>query len=76
MTLAMSLKIDFNWKRILKYIFWLVVAVLFIVYVVRVLVFERNYYNEKEGSERAIVTVVEEEEELIEVKPTETEVVE
>lgn len=72
----MSLKINYNWKNVLKYLFWVVVAVLLIVFVVRVLVFEHNYYEEKEGSERAISVVAEEEEELIEVKPTEEEVVE
>lgn len=70
----MSLKIN-SWKKFLKYFFWAVYAILFAVFVIRVVVFEYNYYNEKEGSERAIVDAPsEEEEELVEVKPTEEEV--
>ena len=72
MILAMSLKIN-SWRKVLKWLFWIILAIFLIVFVVRVLVFEHNYLSEKEGSERAI-TVVEEDEELIEVKPTETEV--
>ncbi len=71
----MSLKIN-SWKKVFKYLFWVVICVLLAVFVVRVMVFEHNYFNEKEGSERAISNVVQEEEELIEVKPTEQEVVE
>lgn len=70
----MSLKIN-SWKKIVKYIFWAIVFVLFLVFVIKIAVFEKNYYEEKEGSERAAI-VEDEPEELIEVKPTEEEVYE
>ncbi|MBR3132290.1 class F sortase [Candidatus Saccharibacteria bacterium] len=71
----MSLKIN-GWRWIVKWAIWSVVIVLFSVFLIKVMVFEANYYNEKEGSER--VVAVEEtntqEEELIEEEPTEEEV--
>lgn len=70
----MSLKIN-SWRKVLKGLFWAILAILLAVFIIKVAVFEHNYYNEKEGSERAAVET-EEEEELIEVKPTEAEVVE
>ena len=70
----MSLKIN-SWRRVIKIVFWIIVFALLGVFIVKILVFEHNYLEEKEGSERAI-TIVEEEEELIEVKPTEEEVTE
>ncbi len=69
----MSLKIK-GWKRIIQWAIWSILAILFLIYFVRVATFEDAYYKEKEGSERAETTVVEEEVELIEEKPTETEV--
>ncbi|MBQ3464984.1 class F sortase [Candidatus Saccharibacteria bacterium] len=71
---AMSLKIN-SWRRVIKIVFWIIVFALLGIFIVKILVFEHNYLEEKEGSERAI-TIVEEEEELIEVKPTEEEVTE
>ena len=71
---AMSLKIN-SWRRVIKIVFWIIVFALLGIFIVKILVFEHNYLEEKEGSERAI-TSVEEEEELIEVKPTEEEVTE
>lgn len=73
--LAMSLKIK-GWRKIVRWALWSVAGVLFLVFLVRVAVFEHNYYSEKEGSERAAAAEVAETEELIEVKPTEEEVVE
>ncbi len=70
----MSLKIN-SWRRVIKIVFWIIVFALLGIFIVKILVFEHNYLEEKEGSERAI-TIVEEEEELIEVKPTEEEVTE
>ncbi len=70
----MSLKI-ISWRRVIKIVFWIIVFALLGIFIVKILVFEHNYLEEKEGSERAI-TIVEEEEELIEVKPTEEEVTE
>ena len=58
-----------------KWAVWAVVGVLFLIFFIRVVSFEASYYSEKEGSERAVVEEVEvEEEELIEVAPTEEEV--
>lgn len=73
--LVMSLKIK-GWRKFLKWSFWAVLSILFLVFLIRVLVFENNYYNEKDGSERVVVAtetpVVEEE--LIEEEPTHEEV--
>lgn len=66
----MSLKIN-NWRVIVKWVIWSLVAVLFLVFLVRVLVFENNYYNSKQGSERAIAEVINTGEELDEEKPDE-----
>lgn len=72
----MSLKIR-NWRKFVKWGIYAVLGVLFLVFVIRIMVFEHNYYDEKEGSERAILALAEpEEEELIEVEPTEAEIVE
>ncbi len=76
----MSLKIK-GWKRIIQWVAWSILAILFLIYFVRVVTFEDSYYREKEGSERAVVEKTEEEEkkeevELIEEKPTETQVIE
>lgn len=75
--LVMSLKIN-NWKKIAKWLIWAGLVVLFIVFIARVAIFEYGYYNEKDGSERAILALKddEEEEELIEEEPTEVEIVE
>ncbi len=76
MILAMSLEIK-GWRKIARWIFWSVVCILFLVFFVRVVVFEASYYSGKEGSERAIAVEADAEaEELIETEPTEKEVVE
>lgn len=74
----MSLKIDLSPKRILKWVATALLALVVVVFFIRVAVWENAYYREKEGSERAevISMAVEEQEELIEEKPTEQEVVE
>lgn len=72
----MSLRIK-GWRKIIKWAIWLTLAVLFLVFLIRVVTFENSYYNEKEGSERAVVeeeVAAEPEEELVEVEPTEEEV--
>ena len=69
---VMSLKIK-GWRKITKWAIWSVIGLLFLVFLIRVVVFEQNYYSEKEGSER-VVAVQTESEELIEEKPSETEV--
>lgn len=71
----MSLKIN-AWRRIIKWIIWSVLGILFLVFLIKVVVYEANYYNEKDGSERAVAEVIEPEEELIEEKPTEDEITE
>lgn len=74
----MTLKIDFNWRRCVKWVAWGIVGILFLVFIVRVISFENYYYNEKDGSERAIVEGVSDievvTEELIEEEPEEEEV--
>ena len=71
----MSLKIK-GWRRITSCLIWTVLAILFLVFLIRVATFESSYYSEKEGSERAVTAVADEsdEEELIEVEPTVEEV--
>lgn len=74
----MSLKIK-GWRKIATWSMWGVLCLLFLIYFIRVISFEAHYYDEKEGSERAVVEATvteEEEEELIEEAPTEQEVYE
>lgn len=66
-----------NWKRIAKWVAWGIAGVLFVVFFIRVVTFENSYFNEKHGSKRAVIIgETTEEEELIEVAPTEEEVYE
>lgn len=69
----MSLKINLTWKQVLKWGLVAVLAIFLIVFFVKVATFEHNYYNEKEGSERAETAVVETEE-LDETPPTDDQV--
>ena len=69
----MSLKIK-GWRKITKWAVWSALGVLLLGFFIRVATFEANYYGEKEGSERAVAERANEEEELIEVEPTEDEV--
>lgn len=72
--LGMSLKIK-GYKKIIKWSIWAVLAVLFLIAFIRVVSFEKQYYDEKEGSERVVISENDDEgEELIEVEPTENEV--
>lgn len=63
-------------KTIIKWAIWSLVGILFLTFLIRVATFENAYYNEKEGSERAVVEDIGDgsQEELIEEKPTEDEV--
>ena len=72
---VMSLKIK-GWRKFVKWGFWSVIGILFLIFFIRVVTFEHAYYNEKEGSERAVVAdeTETEAEELIEEEPTEEEV--
>ena len=72
----MSLKLGGR-REIIKWAIWSVVAIMFLVFLIRVITFENTYYSEKEGSERVVAEAQsQEEEELIEVPPTENEVYE
>lgn len=68
----MSLKIK-GWRKIVKWAMWSVLVAVFLVFLIRVATFEATYYAEKEGSERAYIDSSEEED-LIEVEPTDDEV--
>ena len=67
-----------NWKKIVRCTIWILLLAAILTFVIKVTVFEHNYLNEKEGSERSGIAapMQEEEEELIEVRPTEQEVYE
>ena len=68
-----------GWRTILPWVVWSILGILFLVFLIRVMVFENNYYSEKEGSERDVIAAAVEEvpvEELIEEVPTEEEVYE
>ena len=69
----MSLKIS-NWKKIITRSLWAILGIVFIAFFVRVAVWEHNYYAEKEGSERAVAVVEEEEETVDETDITEEQV--
>ncbi len=72
----MSLKIK-GWRKIIKWTIWSIVGILFLVFLIKVATFESSYYEEKDGSERAIAVeeeAEEEEEALVEEEPTEDEV--
>lgn len=68
----MSLKIR-GWRKITKWAALAVLAVLFLVFLIRVAVFENDYYSGKEGTERAVIEQSGGQE-LDETKPTDDEV--
>ena len=76
----MSLRLRLGWKQIVKWVVVAILAILLIIFFVRVAIWEDAYYREMEGSERDEVATVQieerEEEELIEIEPTEEEVIE
>ena len=76
----MSLKIDVSPKKIVKWILVGILVVLSLIFFIRVAVWEDAYYREKEGSERdeAVINVIsdKDDEELVEVAPTNDEVTE
>lgn len=67
----MSLKIS-GYRKIIKWVIWSIIGILFLIFFIRVVSFEANYYDSKEGSERAVVED-DSEEELIEIEPTREE---
>lgn len=72
----MSLKVNRGWRKIAKWSFWAILAVILLIFIIRVISFENSYYSEKEGSERVVIETTEEEIELVEDEPTATEVAE
>ncbi len=72
--LAMSLKIK-GWRKILTWCIWGLLALLFLIFFIRVVSFENAYYDEKEGSERA-ASIDTSRDNLDETEPTEEEVAE
>lgn len=73
MILKMSLKINLNWKKVLKWGLIAIFGIFLLAFFVRVATFEDSYYREKEGSERAEAVAVGDEL-LEEEQPTETQV--
>ncbi len=71
-----TLKIKGGWRTIIRWAIWSVIGVIFLIFFVRVATFEANYYNEKEGSERAVAEGAVSSEELDETEPTEAEIAE
>ena len=69
----MSLKIN-NGRAVTKWVLIALFVLLFLVFFIRVLIWENDYYDSKEGSERAIAMDMGDE--LVEVQPTEQEVAE
>ena len=69
----MSLRIT-NGRAIIKWGLIAIITILLAAFLVRVATFEKQYYSEKEGSERAVA--IDMGDELVEVEPTEQEVVE
>ena len=71
---AMSLRIK-GWHKIVRCVLWGIVGILIFVFLVRVSIFEHNYYSEKEGSERSVAAInMPQDEELDEVEPTNEEI--
>lgn len=69
----MSLRIS-NGRAIVKWVIIAIFAVILLVVFIRIATWEHQYYSEKEGSERAIVMDMGDD--LVEVPPTEQDVVE
>ena len=67
----MSLRIS-NGRTIARWVIIGILGALFLTFFIKVAIWEKFYYDEKEGSERAVA--IEMDEELVEVPPTETEV--
>ena len=69
-----NFKIKTGWKQIVKWALVGVVGILVLVFFIRVAVWEHDYYERMEGSEREVTETVEWQEELEEKVPTEEEV--
>lgn len=75
--LEMSLRIK-SYSKFIRWAIWTILAIMFFVFLIRVIVFEADYYKGKEGSERAVAAQTEQSttEELDETKPSDDEVAE
>lgn len=71
----MSLKIEGR-RKIVEWVVFTLLGILFLIFLIRVMVFENTYYSEKQGSERSVGEVISVNDELIEEKPSEEEIVE
>lgn len=69
----MSLRIG-NGREIFKWVVIILLVILFLVFFLKTAIWEKLYYDEKEGSQRAIA--IEMDEDLVEVAPSATEVAE
>ena len=70
----MTLKIR-NKKQIITWAIWGIIVLALVIFLIRIAVFEANYYSKKEGSFRAIIDTVDIAEEPVdETKPTEEEI--
>lgn len=73
MTTPMSLKIDFDWKKCIKWVAIGALGLFVLIYFIKVATFEDDYYRRMEGSERAEQITVEDEE-LDETEVTEDDI--
>ena len=69
----MSLKIK-GWRTIAKWSVGAILLLLFLIFLIKVAVFEGNYYNEKEGSERAVAEQVSGNNDLDETEPSDDQI--
>ncbi len=69
-----NFKIKTGWKQIVKWALVGIVGILVLAFFIRVAVWEHDYYERMEGSEREVTETVEWQEELEEKVPTEEEV--
>lgn len=76
MILETKLKIKGGNKRIIKWSILLIIGIFLLVFLIRVITFENSYYNEKDGSERAITEQIDDNSDLDETEPTDAEVAE
>ena len=74
--LETKLKIKGGRRQIIKWSIWGVICLLLLIFLIRVVTFENNYYHEKEGSERAIAEQMNDNSDLDETEPTEAQVAE
>ena len=70
------LKIKGGWRRVAKWAVWSLLFLVIAVFVIRVSIFEGDYYKSKEGSERAVAEQSSESDQLDETEPTESDVAE